>query len=136
MSNRKFTEEELRILRENPNTYRVSENTISFTKEFKAKFYTDYLNGKLAREILRENGYCTDLFGRKRIEGIKRSIIQQHQIYGQFRDARLKPGTAKKDTDNLETSEDQIKELRSEVEYLKQEMEFLKKISSIRTTKG
>lgn len=43
MSKKIFTESDLKILRENKYTYKVTPNTISFTKEFKTIFYEEYL---------------------------------------------------------------------------------------------
>lgn len=135
MSKKRFTDEEVLDLRNNPNTYRVSENTLSFTKEFKEKFYNDYLHGKGPRNILRENGYSPEVLGKKRIDGLAASIKRQHELYGEFHDEPLRPGQALKPEEG-KAPEEEIRELKAQVEYLKQEVEFLKKISSIRTTKA
>jgi len=136
MSNRKFTAKEVEELRKNPNTYRATENTLSFTKEFKELFFKEHQQGKTTRQILRENGYSPEMLGNGRIDGFVSCVNRQFRLYGEFHDAPLKPEAAVEKTGEARTPEEEIRVLRGEVEYLKQEMEFLKKISSIRTTKG
>lgn len=135
MSKRKFTEEEVQELRNNPNTYRVTESVLSFTKEFKERFYKEHQQGKFAREILRENGYSPEVLGKGRIDGLVNCINRQYRLYGEFHDEPLKPGQAK-ELCGEKTAEEEIRELKVQVEYMRQEIEFLKKISSTRTTKA
>ncbi len=86
MSQKKFTEEEQSLLRSNPNTYYVTANRISFTKEFKAQFYKDYMDGMLPRHILEKNDYPVEILGNRRIWGITSMIRDQYEKNGGFYD--------------------------------------------------
>lgn len=45
MAVKRFTEEEMELLRKNPYTYRVTYNMLLLTVEFKEKFWKLYLQG-------------------------------------------------------------------------------------------
>ena len=128
MSKVKFTPEQQQLLRQNPYTVRVTEDVLSFSKEFKEIFYKEYLAGALPRDILQKYDYPVDILGKQRIWGITRCIRKQFKENGEFRDIRS-PGAPRTE----ETYEEKIKRLEHQVTYLTQEVEFLKKISSIRT---
>jgi len=132
MSKKPFSDEEMNILRQNPFTFKVTRNTLSFTKEFKELFITEYNAGSIPRQILIEHGYDPEMLGDRRIWGISQHIRNQYKQYGEVHEGNThaKPvGQAKPLSDK-----DELKQLRHEVDYMKQEIEFLKKISSIRTT--
>ena len=63
MTNRRFTEEEKRILRENPYTYRVTDFMILFTLEFKEVFWKRYQAGLSPVAIMIEMGYDPSMLG-------------------------------------------------------------------------
>jgi hypothetical protein len=132
MSKIPFTDEQIKLLRENPYTYNVTPNTLYLTKAFKELFYKEYQDGKLPRQILEDHGYPQSVLGANRIWGIASVIKKEAQRPGGFSE-----GTVPNKIMTLtETSqEDSIKQLQHEVEYLRQEVEFLKKISSIRNTR-
>ena len=74
MSKKVFSREEIASLAANPYTHRVSDRQISFTKEFKEKFWQEYNAGKTPAEIVKECGYEVDVLGLRRIEGIRGHI--------------------------------------------------------------
>lgn len=133
MSKRPFTEQEMRLLRENLYTYRVTPNTLSFTRTFKEIFHEEYLAGKLPRQILEDCGYPAEILGKKRIWGISHYIKKEYETYGEFHEGALPKGSS--GGAEPMSAEESIRHLQHEVEYLRQEMEFLKKISSIRSTR-
>ena len=57
MSKIPFTEDQMKLLRENPYTFNVTPNSLYLTKEFKEIFYKEYQEGKLPRQILEDHGY-------------------------------------------------------------------------------
>lgn len=130
MSKIKFTEEQQNQLRNNPYTARVSENTLSFTKEFKEVFYKRYISGEIPRAILWELGYPVGILGKGRIWGIAHSIKKEYETNGCFNDS-MSPKPSAKKTEDL-SADQQIRQLQQKLDYLTQEVEFLKKISSIR----
>lgn len=132
MSKKPFSDEEIAILRQNPFTYKATRNSLSFTREFKELFLSEYNSGSIPRQILIDHGYDPEMLGDRRIWGISEYIRRQYEEYGEVHEGAVNakpPGPAKTLSDK-----DEIKQLRHEIDYLKQEIEFLKKISSIRNT--
>lgn len=132
MSKKQFSDEEMDILRQNPFTYKVTRNTLSFTREFKELFLNEYNAGNIPRQILIDHGYDPEMLGDRRIWGISHHIRKQYEKYGEVREGvtYAKPPSSEKPM----SEKDELKQLRHEVDYMKQEIEFLKKISSIRNT--
>ena len=131
MSKKLFTDEEIAILRQNPFTFKVNRNTLSFTKEFKELFLAEYNAGNLPRQILIDHGYDPEILGNRRIWGIPAHIREQYDRFGELREGP--PNTKPRKPKTL-SDKDEIIRLRHEVDYMRQEIEFLKKISSIRNT--
>lgn len=135
MSRKTFTPEEITILLANSFTYKVTNSTISFTREFKELFIKKYNEGMTPRQILIECGYNPDMLGDRRIWGIAQHLKEQYtESGGSFSQGYTGCRSSKKTAEHLSEKEE-IRLLRQEVDYLKQEIEFLKKISSIRTTR-
>lgn len=135
MGKKPFTAEEIIILRQNPFTYKVTNNTLSFTKEFKELFITEYNAGVIPRQILANHGYEPEILGDRRICGISQHLRAQYEESGGNFSGCSTGSRRSKNPDKMSSEKDELKRLRQEVDYLKQEMEFLKKISSIRTTR-
>ena len=135
MSKKPFTSEEIIILRQNPFTYKVTNSTLSFTKEFKELFITEYNAGGIPRQILANHGYDPEILGDRRIWGISQHLRAQYEESGGNFSGCSTVSRRAKNPDKLLSEKDELKQLRQEVDYLKQEIEFLKKISSIRTTR-
>lgn len=138
MSKKSFTAEEKEILLQNPYTYKVTDHTLSFTKEFKTIFIEKYKEGVIPRKILTDHGYDPEILGDRRIWGIAQHLREQYvQSGGDFPENY--PGSRRankpRNTSAQLSDKEELKQLRQEVDYLKQEIEFLKKISSIRTTR-
>ena len=68
MKKTNFTPEEVKVLRENPNVLRVSDNRITYTRAFKVHLVDEYRKGKRPTQIFREAGFDTKVLGSKRIE--------------------------------------------------------------------
>lgn len=137
MNRKSFTDEQMRQLRQNPYTLRVTKYQLAFTKEFKEIFYAEYQNGELPRQILKDHGYDPAVLGDRRVWGIYGHLKEQYEKYGGFRKGhavhKSEPSTPLV-SDMPASKEEELKQLRHEVDYLKQEVEFLKKISYVRTT--
>lgn len=131
MSRKTFTAEEINLLRQNPFTYKVTNRTLSFTKEFKELFMEKYNAGMLPQQIFAEHGYDQELLGDRRIRGISHYLRAQYAATeGNFAEGKKSKVSCKPLSEKEE-----LKQLRQEVDYLKQEIDFLKKISSIRITR-
>ena len=126
MEQKKFTLNEQETLKENPYVERVSETTITYTKEFRERFALEYAAGKAPSIILRECGFDPAVLGKDRKDGLVKRTKNYAQRPGGFSDAR-KESTGRPRTKGL-TDEEKIQRLEQQVRYLKQENEFLKKI--------
>lgn len=120
-----FTKEQQSELRENPYIQKVSEKSITYTKEFKEKFEEEYRAGKLPSQILADMGIDHRILGKRR----KDSLVARMKIYERrpegCEDTRInkagRPSTKKL------TDVQKIKRLEQKIAYLNQENEFLKK---------
>lgn len=56
MSRQLFTNEQIESLRQNPHVYHVSASVLAFRKEFKERFYAEYMEGSFPRDILKNTG--------------------------------------------------------------------------------
>lgn len=125
MAKNYFTEEELNELRANPYIKKVSSKVITYTKEFKERFESEYRAGKIPSQILTEMGINHTVLGRCR----KNSLVQRIRMYELrpegYEDTR-KNNSGRPSTKELSDTE-KIKRLEQKLEYLKQENEFLKK---------
>lgn len=125
MGKNHFTEEQVYELRKNPYIEKVSSKTITYTKEFKERFESEYRAGKLPSQILADMGIDHKVLGHRR----KNSLVQRIKMY------ELRPegceDTRKNNSGRPSTKElsdtEKIKRLNQKIEYLKQENEFLKK---------
>lgn len=68
MSKVTFTDQDIKILQNNPHVQRVSQVAITYTDEFKQTFIDEYLAGKLPRQIFEEYGFDVHIIGMKRVE--------------------------------------------------------------------
>ena len=135
MEVRRFTGEEMDVLRSNPYTYKVTQCQISFTTEFKELFWKHYNEGMTPKDILLSLGYDPDILGGNRVNGIRMHIKKEFEKQGGFSSGRRPRSSSTSDKVNATRNPaEEVRQLRSEVEYLRQEVEFLKKISSVRTS--
>jgi hypothetical protein len=127
MANKKFTEEEMNLLRASSYVLDVSPSIVHFTAEFKKKFWEAILAGKKPRDIVIEMGIDPDILGEIRINGLKSMIRNEVKAGKGFRDL----DTYNKYLDGYITPEGRIKYLEQQLAYKEQEIEFLKKIVSL-----
>jgi len=122
----RFTREQIEVLRHNPYVRKVGAITVSFTGEFKRRFWEMYTKGNLLpREILELLGIDTEILGAARIRNIAYNLKLELANFGEFSDIRRNAAQREKIPPDQE-----LKRLRMEVEYLRQEQEFIKKIMS------
>lgn len=125
----KYTKKQQKELGKNPYTYKVTENRIFFTKEFKKVFWIKYNAGMSPRAIIKELGYDLSYFSQGQIDNIvqhlrKKSIAGEEFPEGYVREKRPNIKLLPPDT-----SPETIQQMQNEITYLKQEIEFLKKVS-------
>lgn len=125
----KYTKKQQKELEKNPYTYKVTENRLFFTKEFKKVFWIKYNAGMSPRAILKELGYDLSYFSQGQIDNIVQHL-RKKSIAGE----EFSEGYAKEKRPNIklpkpDTSPETIQQMQNEIMYLKQEIEFLKKVS-------
>ena len=131
MSKKVFSAEEMASLAANPYTSRVTAKQITFTKEFKERFWVEYCGGKTPSEIVTGCGYNVETLGERRIGGIREHIRKESANREGFQGEREKDAEKPPEPDG-ESSEDIIRQMRLELHYMRKELDFLKKIISIR----
>ena len=127
-----FTEEQVRILADNPYTRRVGEYTISFTPEFLRDACRMRAAHKTYRQIFEEHGYDPDMIGRRRMYHVGECI--KGKTPGDFPDMRqIRPKVIGFDQKSEKRA---MKQMQHEILYLRQEVEFLKKIMAMGVTES
>ena len=139
MTVKRFTEQEKLLLRKNPYTYRVTDNMILLTVEFKETFWKLYIQGFSPVSIFRELGYDPDLLGQYRINNFAfrilslyfafklKKAIESGKSLTQGVGGEIKTPPKNKDYSELPI-EATIASMQYELSYLRQEVEFLKKM--------
>lgn len=125
MGKNHFTEEQMNELSNNPYIQKVSETSITYTKEFKERFEKEYRAGRLPSQILAGMGINPHVLGMSRRKSLVHRIKKYESRPEGFNDTR-KNNTGRPSTKELTDSE-MIKRLKLKIEYLKQENEFIKK---------
>lgn len=135
---REYTAKEMKLLKANPYTFKVTKNKLYFTVEFKEVFWTAYQAGLAPRKILVDLGYDLEMFGQKQIDSMVQGIKRQAQDGKGFRqgESRIR---RKKDEISIPEgisveSKESLECILNEIKYLRQEVEFLKKIVRIENT--
>lgn len=77
MARKMFTQEQVRIMAENPYTLHVSTTQITFTNAFKEEFWQRYQEGDTPRTIMYNLGYNPEVLGRNRLSGIQNVVCKQ-----------------------------------------------------------
>ena len=127
MARKKFTEEEMDLLRVSPYVLDVSPSIVHFSAEFKEKFWEGVMSKKELREIVVELGIDPDILGESRVNGLKTMIREEVRAGKGFRDLR----TYGSYLDVYTNPEAKVKHLEQVLAYKDQEIEFLKKIVSL-----
>ena len=135
---REYTAKEMKLLKANPYTFKVTKNKLYFTVEFKEAFWTAYQAGMAPRKILMDQGYDPEMFGQKQIDSMVQSMKRQAQSgsgfrQGENRTRRKKDGLTMPEGASVESKET-LEVILNEVKYLRQEVEFLKKIARTENT--
>ena len=135
---KEYTAKEMKLLKANPYTFKVTKNKLYFTAEFKEAFWTAYQAGMAPRKILEDLGYELEIFGQKQIDSIVQSIKRQAQSGSGFRQGENRTRRRKDDLSMKEGTSIESKEamtvIMNEVKYLRQEVEFIKKIMKTKNT--
>lgn len=124
MGRGKLTTEEIIILSQNPNVYKVEDNRIIYTDAFKKHFMEEYFAGKGPTTIFREAGFDTKVLGTKRIETATARWKEAYQAdaLGVYQD-----GVVRQKKRQSEMQEE-LKALKAENKLLKKQLQLLRTI--------
>ena len=129
---KEYTAREMKLLKANPYTFKVTKNKLYFTIEFKETFWTAYQAGMAPRNILEDLGYDLEMFGQKQIDSMVQSMKRQSESGNGFRQGASRTRRRKDEIFMQEgtpaESKETLENILNEVKYLRQEVEFLKKI--------
>ena len=127
---RTFTQEQIKKLKKNPYTFKVTTNRLYFTAKFKEDFWISYQAGNAPRKIMTDLGYDLSMFTQKQIDNYVQRIKKEALSGNGFREGENRERRLPmKATEESELSSPQsIERMQNELLYLRQEVEFLKKI--------
>lgn len=128
MSIKIFSENEVKILSQNPYVKNISAKGITYTNEFKLIFITENESGKFPREIFESHGFDIDILGLSRIRASGkrwRAAYKENGISG-LNDTRA--GNAGRPREKDLSIEEKYARLQAQNQLLKAENELLKKI--------
>ena len=132
-----YTEEQIRILEQNPYTHSVTPYKFTVTLAFKELFMSlVHQPGMTTPKILKAAGYDPKMFGKSVLDHMRINILAEAAS-----ETGLKPpkglsqaertaAFAKKNLDAQRTSTS-IKELQNRIVHLERQVDFLKKISNV-----
>ena len=124
---KKYTQKHIKELKQNPYTFKVDEQRIFFTVEFKKIFWRKYQAGMSPRAIFKELDYSLDYFGQKQIDSIVQRI-KKEAMAGEFTEGYSRNNRMKIKESEEDISPQNIKQIQNELLYLRQEVDFLKKV--------
>lgn len=120
--------EQIEELQSSPYVAGITARQVSFTREFKQRFYEEYLQGRTPRDILRGMNINPETLGESRIVSIRMHAVNQGKSGHGFTDrkAQWSPEAAH---GRAKTIEEKLARLEHELAYTRQELEFVKKIT-------
>lgn len=126
MSKITFSEEQIKLLQENPCVKRISDKSITYTDEFKRFFIEEYLKGNSPKSIFQNAGFDISIIGVKRYEQAAGRWIRAYRKDGivGLRDTRAensgRPSTKPLSKDAIiARQEDKIRLLEEQIALLK-----------------
>lgn len=135
MTNKKFTQEEMDILRKNPYVVSVCPTKITYSLAFKKFALEQAQQGFKSTQIFPKAGFDPEMLGKPRmiaaLKQIKREAASPEGLRepkGKSREERL-AAFAKENYEKKQTKV-AIRELQKKIVHLEQQIEFLKKIQS------
>lgn len=129
---REYSTKEMKLLRANPYTLRVTKHKLYLTIRFKEAFQTSYEAGNSPRKVLEDLGYAPKMFGQKQIDSIVQRIKKEAASPQGFTEGQNRERRASK---LVEESVMSVERMCHELKHLGQEVEFLKKLSNMPTQK-
>ena len=128
MSNKLFTNEEIKILFKNKYVKNVSMKGITYTDEFKGIFIEENEKGKFPREIFEECGLDINILGIERIKSAGNRWRAAYRNNGVCGLTDTRKSNSGRPSENELSVEEKYERLKAHNNLLKAENELLKKI--------
>ena len=128
MSIKIFTENQIKILSNNPYISSLSDKSIAYTDEFKRIFLSEDKKGKLPRLIFDEHGFDIDILGKERINSSAKRWRKLYKKGGILGLSDMRKEKSGRPGDKKLSTEQKIERLEAQIDLLKAENEILKKI--------
>ena len=131
MARKRFSQSELKVLKQNKNIHNVSECSITYSEYFKKQFMNEYLNGSSPRVIFEKHGFDVEILGIKRV---KESAIRWKKLYQKDGMLGLKDSRKENSGRPLNrslTEKETILKQEAKIKFLEMENEFLKKLRTL-----
>lgn len=128
MSNKIFTEKEVKILSHNKNIKAVSTKAITYTDEFKSIFILENEKGKPSRVIFEDYGFDIDILGLERVRSSGKRWRAAYKKNGLLGITDTRRGNLGRPSDKELSIGQQFERLKAQNNLLKAENELLKKI--------
>lgn len=127
---RTFTQEQIKKLKKNPYTFKVTTNRLFFTAKFKEDFWISYQAGNAPRKIMQDLGYDLSMFTQKQIDNYVQRIKKEAMSGNGFHEGvnREQRVSIKATREDELSSSQTIERMQNEILYLRQEVDFFKKI--------
>jgi len=125
MEKKHFTKEQQEELNRNRYIEKISDTTITYTKDFRETFMMEYQSGKYPSQILMNMNINPHLLGKRRIDSIVQRI-KQYELRPEGCNDTRGSNQGRPSTKEL-SDQEKIKKLKERISYLKQENNFLKK---------
>jgi len=136
MNKKYFTKEEMEDISCHPFVESVSPTIITYSDEFKRIFIVESENGKLPRQIFKENGFDVELLGGSRIRKAAYRWRQAYKKYGVLGLTDSRKNHSAKPRNKELTLEENNARLVAQVHLLKAENELLKKLNMMERMMG
>jgi hypothetical protein len=129
MPKKLFTSQEIEILRENPYTLSVTEETIRFTLPFKQEYWRRHTLGQSATHIFIELGYDINILSKGRIYAFASHLKKEAASPVGLHEGTYRRGL-RTDIPNYTgmSNNEALARMQRELLYMRQELEFIKKI--------
>ena len=135
---KEYTPKQIKELKANPYTYKVTKYKLYFTSKFKEDFWIRYQAGNTPRKIFTDLGYNLNYLEQKQIDSVVQRIKKQALSGNGFTEGenRQKRVSMKATLEDELSSPQSIERMQNELLYLRQEVEFLKKIIIADNSRG
>lgn len=128
MSNKLFTEKEIKVLSRNPYVKSVSSKGITYTDEFKRMFIVENDKGKFPREIFIECGFDINILGMDRVKSAGKRWRAAYRTNGVAGLQDTRKGNSGRPSEKELSLEEKYARLEAQNHLLKAENELLKKL--------